>query len=250
MRHKTSFQRSLLVLSLLSCFVLASKVEAADLKASYLTYEGKNKTGQANFVLESADLLGNFKEIMPGDQVTQKLTIKNDSQTQTTISLAVLSTDEFDLSFLEQLTLSLSQGANTLYQGQINEMTQDQSISLGEFKKNEEKVYLLRLDVPLTLANAYNGYETISEWTFVATDQPRKPEEPQEPQEPQKPTDPPSKPSDPGKPSQPGTIIKRPGSTQKLPQTSELNHGSLLGFGLLLLLSVSLIFQKKSEVSK
>lgn len=174
-------QKLPILILIISFFYLLPLVgHAAELEDSYLTYQGKGE-----FQLQTEDLLAKFKGIMPGDKVRQKLTIKNGSDKDVEISLSVVSTDPVDLAFLEQLTLTFSQGAKVLYSGTIQQMTDKSGTELGEFQVGQEEVYYLDLEVPLSLDNAYNGYSTTSDWTFVATDNtvtpPVKPEPPKPP---------------------------------------------------------------------
>ena len=68
-----------LAVSLLALLMLLSGVAA--LAAASVTYEG----GAEKFVFlpgsaySSSDLFENFKDVLPGDELTQKITVKNDT---------------------------------------------------------------------------------------------------------------------------------------------------------------------------
>lgn len=240
----------ILVLSLASFIFVAQPSAAVSVTDSQLSYKGTSTDGQAEFELQSADLLEAFKAIMPGDKVTQKLTIKNESSKATTISLAIVATDPLDLAFLEQLSLTLTASGKELYKGQIEEITKTNGLELGEFAVNQTRDYYLVLEVPLELDNQYNGYQTISEWTFLAIDSQKEP-----PVKPKPPVDPepPVEPEPPTKPREPVTsqVATKNKSVSRGPllQTNERSESGYLLVGILLVLGSSYLGYNKLNKS-
>lgn len=228
------------ILMLIICFfyLLPKASQAAELEDSYLSYLGRTN-GQDEFRLKSDDLLAKFKGIMPGDQVRQRLVVKNESDKSVDIQLSIVSTDLVDQAFLEQLKLTLFKADKVLYTGTIRQLTGKTGAEFGTFESGQEAEFFLELDVPLTLDNDYNGYVSNSEWTFVATDNgivpPTKPEPPKP-----KPNPTPKPAPSPAPQGQNGKVVR----SSSLPQMGAVN-GKWQLMGLLVLALVLLVVGKK-----
>lgn len=162
----------LAVLATLCCM----QVYAAD---GNVTYEGSS-SGMV-FAPGSdrslTDLFPNFKGIMPGDTLTQTVTLKNNdaSGKKTDIYMRALSPDEASEELLSKLTLRIAvkneQEAKELFCAAPNDTTGlEQWIFLGTLDAGGEVDLELSLNVPLEMDNEMQGKLGLIKWEFRAND--------------------------------------------------------------------------------
>ncbi len=168
---------------------------------------GSGENGQVVFTenahefvsLPSDDLFLNFKNVMPGDTVTQQIQIKNDNKDTVDIYLYALQMGESGYTSAEQkkiadelmrlmtieLTAENEDGTTSvIYSGPIYGESADynmhevqNAIRLGTFAKGDSLNINAKLCIPAELDNRYANAVAKIKWVFTATgkDEPIKP---------------------------------------------------------------------------
>lgn len=160
MKKKLSFVLTLLML--LDC-VTAQAV-------SLVRYEG----GAEKFVFlpgtafSESDLFENFKMVMPGDVLTQRITVRNSSDKQMRIYLRAEPVDEKYQEFLSRMNLQVSTKDGQIFDAAVSETGQlTENTLLGTFKRNGSTDLVLTLTVPFDLSNEFMCTMGIVPWTFM-----------------------------------------------------------------------------------
>lgn len=124
---------------------------------SSVTYDGKK------FIFSSQDLFENFKSVMPGDEIIQKITINNTGSKS--IDLFVRQRLEKDSTeFLSKLVLKNLDDPDT------NLLESSRTwICLGTFEPGP-RIISFQLSVPKELDNSYAGKIGFFEWGFRSED--------------------------------------------------------------------------------
>ncbi len=120
-----------------------------------------------------SDLFANFKDVLPGDVIEQKITVSNKTGKQVRIYLRAEPVTEADRDFLSQLKLNVKSGSSEIFEGAASE--QDglaENTLLGTFKKDGSVELTATLTVPHELGNAYMGREGTVPWTFLVEEIP------------------------------------------------------------------------------
>lgn len=176
---------STLTLSLIMIFALSANSYAD----SSVTYSG----GAEKFVFlegskySDSDLFGNFKDVMPGDELSQKITIKNTIRNADTVNIyirAVIHDEqsnpmsgkvaaETDLAamqeFLSQLSMTVRQGDKLLFDASPDQLDGlKENVLLGSFPKNSTSELVVTLTVPLELGNEFQNRTGEVDWVFTA----------------------------------------------------------------------------------
>ena len=179
-----------LLLAAVLCISMAGAAFAAD---SAVTYTGSDENSFAfmpGSTYSETDLFDNFKNVMPGDRLTQTITITNEDKDSDYIKVwlgAMLHDDNTDLSpavlaelsaderrqaeselaymrdFLGQLTLTVWNGTektdeNIIYAGHPNSLGdgfESENVLLGQINKGSSITLTAELQVPITLDNKY-----------------------------------------------------------------------------------------------
>lgn len=163
---------SLCVLALLLCCVTLS-VTAAD---GNVTYSGD--AGEFLFAPGSdyspTDLFPNFKDVMPGDSLSQHITVKNDASNQVKVKIYVrcLGAHADSVAFLSQLRLRVEKSEeNTMaymfdaVAGETAQLTD--WICLGTLYSGGEVNLNVILDVPVELDNRFQQSIGYLDWEFM-----------------------------------------------------------------------------------
>lgn len=165
------------IIALLFTFVLLLSstvtVFAADGKVSYSGNAG-------NFVFEPGsehsltDLFPNFKGVMPGDTLTQKITVKNnaDNKVKVKIYMRSLSAHEDSVEFLSQLGLKVQKSADNemayMFDAAADETAQpDGWVCLGTLYSGGEVNLDVTLNVPVELDNRFQSKIGYLDWEFM-----------------------------------------------------------------------------------
>ena len=158
----------LLVLLLLLVTLPASAI-------SNVTYEG----GAEHFVFlpgseySDSDLFENFKGVMPGDVIIQRITVKNTSEKQVRIYMRVDPVEEKYRDFLDKLNLQVSCKSEHIFDAAASQTGQlTQNTLLGTFKTAGSVELVVTLTVPLDLGNEYMNTLGIVPWTFLVEEVP------------------------------------------------------------------------------
>jgi hypothetical protein len=158
---KKSIRKAVVLLTLAVMFLTTVLTASAE---NGIIYDGNAEdfifvTGSEE---EVVDLFHGFQDIMPGDQLTEKVTIRNASSNDFDVKIYIrsLGATEEDEAFISQLHLSVALDANNpdtrLYHGQAHE-TGDLAewILLGELEPGGEVNLDVTITVPITLDNEF-----------------------------------------------------------------------------------------------
>ena len=174
-----------LIAILLMLFLLTGSA----LAASSVTYEG----GAEKFVFlpgssySASDMFENFKDVLPGDVLTQTITVKNDTDAQVRIYMRAepgesipvglmeangLTTAE-NRDFLNQLSMTVECRDKDIFEAAPSETAQlTNNTLLGTFKTKGTTELTVTLTVPADLGNEYMGRIGIVPWTFLVEEIP------------------------------------------------------------------------------
>lgn len=161
------------LVSLLLVLILAlMPVHAAD---GTVTYNGN--AGSFVFAPGSehslTDLFPNFKDVMPGDTLTQKITVKNDADNQVKVKIYLrsLGAHEDSAEFLSQLGLTVKHSEDNqmayMFDAAADESAQlTDWLCLGTLYSGGEVNLDVSLSVPVELSNEYQSQIGYLDWEF------------------------------------------------------------------------------------
>lgn len=178
----------LLIISAVLAFAPAIKLQAADGK---VTYNGQAK----QFIFEPGseysptDLFPNFKDVMPGDSLTQKITVKNDvsHNVKVKIYMRSLGAHEESKEFLSQLGLRVRKSTDNemayMFDATANETAQlTDWVYLGTLYSGGEVNLDVILDVSVELDNEFQSKIGYLDWEFMIEEYPVEDSDPKPPQ--------------------------------------------------------------------
>ena len=135
------------------------------------------------------DLFPNFKGVMPGDTLTQKITVKNDADNNVKVKLYIrsLGAQEDSAEFLSQLGLKVRKSEENqmayMFDAAANETAQlTDWVYLGILYSGGEVNLDVTLTVPVELDNAFQNKIGYLDWEFRIEEFPPEPDDPQPPQ--------------------------------------------------------------------
>ena len=156
---------------------------------SKVTYEG----GAEKFVFlpgseyTETDLFENFKGVMPGDVITQEITVQNNYTKAEKVKIylrAVLHDEEGNplseevaksedvvsmQDFLSQLSMTVKQGDKVLFSASPDELDGlKENVLLGAFPGRSKTILTVELSVPFELGNEYANRVGEVDWIFTA----------------------------------------------------------------------------------
>lgn len=154
-----------LALLLVACLLGGSALAAAS-----VSYEG----GAEKFVfLPGSDLFESFKNVLPGDVLTQTITVRNDKDMQVRIYLRAEPVNQTSEEFLSQLTLTVTCKDKEIFDAVASETAQlTKATLLGTFRKNGSTDLTVTLSVPADMGNKYMSAIGVVPWTFIAEEIP------------------------------------------------------------------------------
>ncbi len=168
------------------CLIMSMSVSA--FAAGSVTFNGTSK----KFIFEPGsnhsptDLFSDFKGVMPGDSITQKIYIKNDVKNDVKIKLYIKSTGatEDSIDFLSKLNLTVIQDGNSkLFDAPANEKgSLSEWVYLGTFYSGAEIDLDVTLNVPIELDDKYQKAIGYLDWQFKIEELPIEPDDPKPPQ--------------------------------------------------------------------
>lgn len=163
-------------------------VFAADGKVTYSGNAG-------NFVFEPGsehsltDLFPNFKGVMPGDTLTQNITVKNDADNNVKVKIYVrsLGAHEDSVEFLSQLGLKVAKSEENemayMFDAAANETAQlTDWVCLGTLYSGGEVNLDVTLNVPTSLDNEFQSKIGYLDWEFMIEEFPVEEGDPKPPQ--------------------------------------------------------------------
>ena len=134
------------------------------------------------------DLFLEFKDVMPGDRITQEIIVKNTASedVEVKIYMRALGAHEDSKDFLSQLRLLVEkveeQGNVSIFDGAASEKTPETGwVCLGSFSHGSEAVLQLTLEMPVELDNQYSSQVGKLDWEFMVEEFPIEEDEPQIP---------------------------------------------------------------------
>ena len=170
---------SSLLLVLVLVLAMSVNVFATDVDGS-VTYEGKAN----EFIFapgseySDTDLFTNFKGVMPGDVLTEKIPVKNAKSTGMKVKIymralgAQLDTDEF----LSQMTLTVKNASTKLFEAPANQTAQlTDWVCLGTLSAGGEMVLDVELNVPIEMGNDFANQIGYLDWQFKVEEIPETP---------------------------------------------------------------------------
>ncbi len=179
--------KKLLSLLMLLALVLSLAVPAAAAETSLVNYAGHKlfKFGPGS-VYSTTDLFDEFKDIMPGDTLTEQVTIKNSAkccdyikvrlravphdaiQNPLSPEVGKLTTLAASDAFLSQLELTVKKGDKTIFSGKANALDGlEKAVYLGKLNRGKSMVLDLELKVPATMDNTYAYALGEVDWEFT-----------------------------------------------------------------------------------
>ena len=180
-----------LVVLLTVCILALTTVLPVHAAKGKVTYSGN----AGKFIFEPGsdysvtDLFPNFKDVMPGDTLTQKITVKNDPNNKVKVKIYIRSLgphmDSGD--FLSQLNLKVQKSKQN-HMANMFDATADQTaqltdwVCLGTLYSGGTVNLDLILDVPVTLDNEYKNTVGYLDWEFMVKELPIEKDDPKAPQ--------------------------------------------------------------------
>lgn len=172
-----SFKKTLsLLFALVMVLSLSVTSFAGDGNVTYLGGADKFIYAPGSDYAKLTDLFDNFKNVMPGDQRTQKILVKNEARNKVDIKIYMrslggqLDTDDF----LSEMKLTVKQdGTTKLFEASSEKTAQlTDWVLLGTLKSGGQTTLDVTLDVPITMDNEFQSRIGYIDWQFAVEEIP------------------------------------------------------------------------------
>lgn len=134
------------------------------------------------------DLFADMKNLMPGDSITQRITVKNNASNEVKVDiyLRAESVHPDGADFLSQLRMTVAKDyapGDYMFDAAPSQTAQlTDWVLLGTLYSGGEVDLLVTVRVPLELGNAYQDAIGAIDWTFKVEEFPTEPSDPDNPQ--------------------------------------------------------------------
>ena len=163
--------RFVLIVIMMITVVLSNPIEDVMAAEGNVIYSGD--AGEFIFTPGSehslTDLFPEFKDVMPGDTLTQKIVVKNNAKKSVKISMRALGAHDDSKDFLSKLNLYVEKVTDT----PLFEAPADQTAQLTEWRQvgvlaaGGEAELQVGLQVPTSLDNNYKKLVGYIDWEFM-----------------------------------------------------------------------------------
>lgn len=177
----------LLMLSLILCLIIPVSATDVDKDGDIIYTDGVDKF---IFITDSeysdTDQFHNFKTVMPGDVVEQRILLRNDitNDRKIKVYMRALGAHEGSEDFLRQLKLTIVKDTDTvLFKATAEKAAQlTDWVYLGTLYSGGECELLVTLEVPVTMGNEYANTAGYLDWEFGVSEYPVEESDPKPPQ--------------------------------------------------------------------
>ena len=165
-----------LIKILVFCVVLLSSAMSVYAADGKVTYQGNAH----QFIFEPGndcsltDLFPNFKDVMPGDTLTQKITVKNDAANDVKVKVYIrsLGAHEDSVNFLSELGLKVQKSEDNemayMFDAAADQTAQlSEWVYLGMLYSGGEVNLDVTLEVPVWLGNEFQSKIGYLDWEFM-----------------------------------------------------------------------------------
>lgn len=138
---------------------------------SHVIYEGDAQ--RFVFVPQSTDLFQNFKNVYPGDELSQTIIIDNNGTKNICVYLRAETVLPSDYALLDNMTLSIwKEGGVLLSAASVAERGDlKNAVLLGEFSAGEKSTLEVHLNIAGEMDNTYQNQSGIVRWVFSVVEE-------------------------------------------------------------------------------